>query len=131
MGGAAPHGANPYAASPYQPYGGNTGPYGAAGVPPAGGGYVPVDVPHAPPPATQAPPMYGGVQGGYGGYGGYSGSGAQPAGVLGSRGYGDPVQSGVSQLQEMFPTIPRHTLEDVLQRQGGNVQRAINECLSL
>jgi len=50
---------------------------------------------------------------------------------MGSRGYGAPAAPNVVILQDMFPMIPRDRLEQVLAQQGGDVQRAINECLSM
>lgn len=155
-GGHPPYGGQPYGGGggggppytgggpPYgggQPYSGGGGGDGYGAQPPYGGGggggggqpYGYQD-PHANPYAgSQYQPPPSGPP--YGSHQPYSAQpppqSYQPPPVVGSRGFGAPAQPGVLQLQEMFPGIPRHTLEEVLARQGGDVQRAINECLSL
>lgn len=105
----------PYNPSGYQPsYGGHSDPY-AAQPPPSQQYQPPPSQQYQPPPSQQYQPP----------------PSQQYQPVAGSRGYGMPAQPGLEQLQEMFPGLPRQQLEDVLTRQGGDVQRAINECLSL
>lgn len=48
-----------------------------------------------------------------------------------TRSGGYTAVDGVSQLQDMFPHLPRSTLEAVLAKHNGNVQTALNECLGL